>query len=244
MARQPRFILPGYPQHIIQRGNNRNLIFTNDADRLFYLDKLDAACIEFDCSIHAYVLMSNHVHLLITPGMDAGIGKVMQSLGRCYVRYFNWRHQRTGTLWEGRYRASLVETERYLLACYRYIELNPVRAGIVDHPQHYRWSSYGYNARGFGDRLLTPHSLYLQLGSDGPTRRAAYRKLFEDVLSTKTLDSIRQATNGDWVMGDISFRRKVEARIQRQGGPRSRGGDRKSACFRAQQKSIESDPIE
>ena len=236
MARQPRFILPGYPQHVIQRGNNRNLIFTDDADRLFYLDKLKSACERFDCDIHAYILMTNHVHLLMTPTTETGISKVMQSVGRCYVQHFNWRHQRTGTLWEGRYRSSLLETERYLLICYRYIELNPVRACMVDHPQQYRWSSYGYNARGFADRLVTPHSLYLQLGPDAPRRRAAYRALFENRLGTKTLDTIRAATNGDWVMGIDRFRHEIEALLQRQAAPKSRGGDRKSGCFRGHKK--------
>jgi putative transposase len=154
MARKPRFTLPGYPQHIIQRGNNRSVIFGDDADRLFYLDKLKAACECFECHIHAYILMTNHVHLLMTPETVTGISKTMQSLGRSYVQYFNWRYQRTGTLWEGRYKASVLDTECYLLTCYRYIEMNPVRAGMVDHPQDYRWSSHACNAAGHTDPLV------------------------------------------------------------------------------------------
>ena len=132
MARQPRFVLPGHPQHVIQRGNNRNVIFAEDADYCIYKDKLGEACERFRCRVHAYVLMTNHVHLLITPETEQGISKVMQSLGRQYVQYFNYRYQRTGTLWEGRYKASLLDTTQYLLTCYRYIELNPVRACMVE----------------------------------------------------------------------------------------------------------------
>ena len=134
MARQPRFILPGYPQHVIQRGNNRHIIFADAADYRFYRQQLIDARERFSCRVHAYVLMSNHVHLLITPDIAAGIGKVMQSLGRCYVQYFNYRYRRTGTLWEGRYKAAPLDSEQYLLTCYRYIELNPVRAGMVRRP--------------------------------------------------------------------------------------------------------------
>lgn len=142
MVRQSRFILPGYPQHVIQRGNNRHIIFADEADCCFYRDKLIEACERFSCRIHAYVLMTNHVHLLITPDIEAGIGKVMQSLGRSYVRYSNDCYRRTGTLWEGRYKAALLETALYLLTCYRYIELNPVCAGMVARQGDYGWSSY------------------------------------------------------------------------------------------------------
>lgn len=236
MARKPRFTLPGYPQHIIQRGNNRNVIFADDADYRFYLSKLKAACERFDCRIHAYILMTNHVHLLMTPGTETGISKAMQSLGCCYAQHFNWRYQRTGTPWDGRYKASLLDKEHYLLTCYRYIEMNPVRAGMVDHPRHYRWSSYAYNAAGHTNQLVTPHSLYLQLGPDGPRRRAAYRALFENSIETKTLTAIREATNGDWVIGNARFRNEVEALLLRQAAPRSKGGDRKSGSFRERQK--------
>jgi putative transposase len=235
VARQARFNLPGYPQHVIQRGNNRSVIFADDADYLFYLDKLKAACECFDCRIHAYILMTNHVHLLMTPATGTGIGKVMQFVGRCFVQYFSWRYQRTGTLWDGRYKASLLDTERYLLTCYRYIELNPVRAGMVDDPQHYRWSSHGYNAAGNADHLVIPHDLYLQLGPDVQRRCSAYRALFENSIVAKTLGAIRKATNGAWVIGNECFRNEVESLLQRQAAPKSKGGDRKSSSFREQQ---------
>ena len=142
MPRLPRYVLPGQPQHVIQRGNNREPIFYDYSDYRFYLEKLAAACQKHDCSLHAYVLMTNHVHLLITPHSMDGIGKVLQMLGRYYVQYFNYTYDRTGTLWEGRYKATLIDSEQYLLTCMRYIELNLVRAGIEEHPKDYPWSSY------------------------------------------------------------------------------------------------------
>ena len=155
MARQPRFVLPGQPQHVIQRGNNRQDIFRADEDYAFYLEKAEEAANKHECDIHAYVLMTNHVHLLVTPHLENSISKMMQMIGRYYVQYFNYRYRRTGTLWEGRYKASLIDSEQYLLTCMRYIELNPVRAtNMADHPSDYRWSSYGSNATGThgGDR--------------------------------------------------------------------------------------------
>ena len=165
MSRQPRFVLPGQPQHVIQRGNNRDVIFVSDEDYRFYLEKLGLACERFSCDLHAYVLMTNHVHLLMTPHAEDSIGKVMQSLGRYYVQYFNCRYRRTGTLWEGRYKATLLDSDTYLLTCSRYIELNPVRAAMVEAPSDYPWSSYSCNAMGKITSLITPHELYLELGS-------------------------------------------------------------------------------
>ena len=158
MARLPRFVIPGQPQHVIVRGNNREPIFYAEEDYRFYLEKLQQACEKHQCDLHAYVLMTNHVHLLITPHTEDGISKSLQMLGRYYVQYFNHTYQRTGTLWEGRYKATLIDSERYLLTCYRYIELNPVRAeGMVDHPSEYPWSSYRYNVVGESDPLVVPH---------------------------------------------------------------------------------------
>ena len=137
MARLPRYVLPGQPHHVIQRGNNRQIIFNVDGDYRFYLEKLNNACKKHNVDVHAYVLMTNHVHILMTPYTEIGLGKVMQSLGRYYVQYYNYTYKRTGTLWEGRYKATLLDTERYLFTCYRYIELNPVRAGLVEHPSQY-----------------------------------------------------------------------------------------------------------
>jgi len=236
MARQPRFVLPGYPQHVIQRGNNRAVIFADAADYRFYLDKLGAACERFGCGIHAYVLMTNHVHLLITPATVQGIGKVMQALGRSYVRYFNDRYRRTGTLWEGRYKAALLDTEAYLLTCCRYIELNPVRAGMVEQPGQYRWSSYHCNGLMQADPLVTPHDVYLRLGVDAQRRCAIYRELFTRSINAATLELIRDATNRDRLLGNDRFRNAVADLLARQVVPKPWGGDRKSATFQQRRK--------
>jgi len=233
VARQPRFVLPGYPQHVIQRGNNHHVIFADDADRNFYRELLGDACARFGCRVHAWVFMTNHVHLLMTPDDQGGIGKAMQSLGRRYVQYFNTRYRRTGTLWEGRYRAALLDSDAYLLSCMRYIELNPVRAGMVSAPGAYRWSSYRCNALGEPDGLVKVHDLYRQLGSSADSRQQAYRTLFEDVLDEDALLSIREATNKAWVLGNDRFRFVIEDLIRRQSSPRARGGDRKSLEFKS-----------
>lgn len=231
MARQPRYVVVGQPQHVIQRGNNREVIFASDDDYRFYLDKLQDACIKFQCDVHAYVLMTNHVHLLITPQTEDGISKVMQSLGRYYVQYFNYVYERTGTLWEGRYKATLIDTERYLLTCSRYIELNPVRAQMIEHPSRYPWSSYHCNAHGKNDPLVTYHSLYKQLGKTDDERQKVYRQLFQTRIPEKTLDEIREATNKEWVLGNDRFKKKIEELTARQVEPRTRGGDRKSKKY-------------
>ena len=161
MTRLPRIALPSIPQHVIQRGNNRQPCFYADDDYHFYLECLGEAARKYHVSIHAYVLMTNHVHLLLTPAAMTGVSQVMQTLGRRYVRYINHTYRRSGTLWEGRYHASLVQADHYLLTCYRYIELNPVRAGMTDDPAGYRWSSYRCNALGQPDKLIEPHEYYL-----------------------------------------------------------------------------------
>ncbi len=195
MARLPRFVIPGHPQHVIVRGNNRQEIFCAEADYRFYLEKLKAACDKHQCDIHAYVLMTNHVHLLITPHKEDGIGKAMQMIGRYYVQYYNFCYRRTGTLWEGRYKATLIDTEAYLLSCMRYIEMNPARANRVDHPSEYQWSGYGFNALGSSDDLVVAHSEYLRLGRSAEQRQSAYRQLFRSRLSESTVSAIRDATN-------------------------------------------------
>ena len=231
MARLPRFILPGHPQHVIQRGNNREPIFYQDEDYRFYLEKLTAACEKHDCKLHAYVLMTNHVHLLITPNSENGIGKVMQMIGRYYVQYFNHTYNRTGTLWEGRYKATLIDSEQYLFCCMRYIELNPVRAGMADHPRNYPWSSYHCNALGVEDAALSPQLLYRGLGKTVKERQVAYRALFKQPIGEGTLETIREATNKSWVIGSDYFREKIEKQLNRQISPKPRGGDRKSKVF-------------
>ncbi len=231
MARQPRFVLAGQPQHVIQRGNNRDIIFVADEDYRLYLETLTEVCERFDCDVHAYVLMTNHVHLLMTPNRDDGISKVMQSLGRKYVQYFNYRYRRSGTLWEGRYKSTLLDSESYLLACYRYIELNPVRACMVEHPSQYPWSSYGANVRGDENELVVPHEIYLRLGTTDRERHRAYRQLFKSHIDEAMLQEIREATNKAWVLGNDCFKQQVEAMMIRQVSPKSRGGDRKSDAF-------------
>jgi putative transposase len=233
MARLPRFVIPGQPQHVIVRGNNREAIFYADADYQFYLDKLKLACEKHGCDLHAYVLMTNHVHLLITPQKEESLAKALQMIGRYYVQYFNFTHQRTGTLFEGRYKATLIDSEHYLLSCYRYIELNPVRAAMVAHPSEYPWSSYAVNALGMDERaLLVPHSEYLLLGADASTRQAAYRALFKTRISEKTLEDIRESTNKSWVLGSDRFKAQIQAKTGRVTAPRARGGDRKSEKFK------------
>ncbi|WP_025039498.1 REP-associated tyrosine transposase [Nitrosospira briensis] len=232
MARLPRFILPGQPQHIILRGNNRTEIFCVEADYRFYLDKLRLACEKHGCDIHAYVLMTNHVHLLITPYKEQSLSKALQMLGRYYVQFFNHCYRRTGTLWEGRYKATLIDTEAYLLTCMRYIELNPVRAGMVAHPSEYRWSSYGYNALGWVNDLVTPHSEYLRLGRIDEERQSAYRRLFEYPISEESINTIREATNKAWVLGNDRFKQSIQEKLKRQVEPAVKGGDRKSEQFK------------
>lgn len=232
MARLPRIIVPGQPQHVIQRGNNRETIFVVDEDYRFYLEKLGEGCQRHDCELHAYVLMTNHVHLLITPYAEEGLGKVLQWLGRYYVQYFNHRYKRSGTLWEGRYKATLLNSEQYLLICYRYIELNPVRAGMVNHPVDYPWSSYHANALGKPDEYLVPHALYQRLGCSENERQNAYRQLFKHHIEERTLKEIRDSTNKAWVLGNGRFREKVEKLTQRQAAPKAKGGDRRSKAYR------------
>jgi putative transposase len=205
MARRPRSVLPAVPLHIIQRGNNRSPCFASEADYLVYLTLLRQYAAETSCHVHAYVLMTNHVHLLLSSGSTTGPSVLMRRLGQHYVQYFNRRHQRTGTLWEGRFRSCLVECERYLLICQRYIELNPVRAGMVSDPGHYPWSSYRANASGVDDPLVTPHLVYVGLGTHDADRRAVYRHLFQETLSEQLLAQIRHASNSNAPLGPEAF---------------------------------------
>ena len=233
MARLPRLVIPDQPQHVIVRGNNREPIFLANEDYQFYLEKLKQACEKHECDLHAYVLMTNHVHLLITPHTEQGLSKVMQMIGRYYVQYFNYSYHRTGTLWEGRYKATLIDSERYLLTCYRYIELNPVRAkDMAEHPADYPWSSYRYNALGQENKLITPHEEYVKLASTTTERQHAYRDLFNNHLTPQTLTDIRQATNKAWILGSQHFKDKIELQLNRRISPLQKGGDRKSAAYR------------
>lgn len=232
MARLSRFVIPGQPQHVIQRGNNRQNIFRAVSDYKYYLEKLTDAAEKHQCEIHAYVLMTNHVHLLITPQTEDGIGKMMQMLGRYYVQYFNKKYNRTGTLWEGRYKATLIDTENYFLICMRYIELNPVRAkGMVSDPADYRWSSYSYNAGGQNNSLITPHSEYKRLGKTMKERLSRYSDLFNLHIPEVKLDEIREATNKAWVLGSSGFKKRMSKKIERSVESMGQGGDRRSEKY-------------
>lgn len=223
MARLPRYFVKGQPLHVIQRGNNREPIFVHAGDYRFYMECLQAAAERHGCTIHAYVLMTNHVHLLATPASDSSLPKTLQSVGRRYVQYFNYTYGRTGTLWEGRYRATLIDTERYLLTCMRYIELNPVRAGMVRHPRDHPWSSYRAHAYGENTAFLHDHELYQRLGRSAKTRQGAYRQLFRVQIPKAELDAIRAATNKAWVLGNDRFQKKVARRAGRRATPLPRG---------------------
>ncbi len=232
MARLPRFVIPDQPQHVIVRGNNRAEIFCADADYSFYLEKLKSACDKHGCSVHAYVLMTNHVHLLITPHLEQSLGKAMQMLGRYYVQYYNNCYRRTGTLWEGRYKATLIDSETYLLTCMRYIELNPVRAGMVIDPSDYPWSSFQFNALGQTNNLVVPHPEYQHLGKSSEARQSAYRELFKHHLSENSITEIREATNKAWVLGNERFKQRIQEQLVRRIEPKARGGDRKSEQYK------------
>jgi putative transposase len=223
MPRRPRYYLPGVPSHIIQRGNNRAQCFFCDRDFALYLEWLREASVRYGCLIHSYVLMTNHVHLLTTPETRTGISRMMQSVGRRYVQYVNVSRDRTGTLWEGRHRASLVDSERYFFICSRYIELNPVRAAMAAQPGEYRWSSYRANALGAPDSLLTPHVLYLTLGDAPATRQHAYRELFRDEIDDRDLNAIRTTASQGLPLGGDRFREQVDQQLERPISYRAKG---------------------
>lgn len=230
MPRQPRYFIPGIPQHVIQRGVDRQAVFFESDDYDLYLHSLDEAAKRYGCQIHAYVLMVNHTHLLVTPGSERTVPLVMQAMGRGYVQTLNKKYDRTGTLWQGRYKASLVQDDRYLLACHKYIELNPVRAGLVSSPGDYSYSSFAYNANGNFDSLLTPHNIYESLASTADERRAAYRELFVDTIAPEMLSTIRNTTNACLVLGNDRFKDQIEALLGRSVRPGKDGRPRKSDC--------------
>lgn len=215
MARLPRLTLPGYPHHIIQRGNNRQAIFVSGADDQMLLDLLDENARKFSVAIHAYVLMSNHFHLLATPQTADGLPQMMQAVGRRYVRYFNDTQKRSGTLWEGRYKSTLIQTERYLLACMAYIDLNPVRAGLVAHPRDYPWSSHGHYTGQRIDKLITPHALVWELGNTPFAREAAYAEWVHSGISMVQQAALTDSALRGWALGDPDFVADLQKRTQR-----------------------------
>jgi putative transposase len=215
MARLGRYFLQDQPLHVIQRGNNRQAIFFRDEDYISYRAWLTEAAAEYGCIVHAYVLMTNHVHLLLTPRAAHSLPRTLQSLGRRYVRYVNAARGRSGTLWEGRYRAAPIDSEAHFLACCRYIELNPVRARLARRPRDYAWSSYRAHALGAADALVGDHPLYRALGRTAEDRRAAYRALFRTRLDPAFLDELREATNGGWALGSDRFKRQMAKALGR-----------------------------
>lgn len=215
MARLPRLTLADVPHHVIQRGNNRQAIFVDRADHERLLSLLADNAARFGIALHAYVLMDNHFHLLATPNSTTGLPQFMQSVGRSYVRYFNDRHGRSGTLWEGRYRSTLIQTDRYLMTCMAYIDLNPVRAGVVADARDFPWSSHGHYAGLRQDKLLTPHPLYWELGNTPFAREAAYTELVRAGVRSADRDALTEATLRGWAAGDADFLASLQKSTER-----------------------------
>ncbi len=232
MARRPRLFLDGVPIHVVQRGNNRGPVFFDDRDRHAFRHLLLEGCVRLQCAVHAYVLMTNHVHLLLTPTHAGSISQLMQWMGRRYVPTFNRRHNRTGTLWEGRFRSSMIDSARYFLACSRYIDQNPVRAFMVPSATEYPWSSHARLARGVCDDLVTEHAEYRSLGSSPATRQAAYGALCSPPVDVELARGIRSALRRGDVLGSTSFVDDVHQRLRRPTRRLEHGGDRRSAQFR------------
>ena len=229
MARLPRPDIAGVPQHVVQRGNNRLPCFLDDEDRQRYLQCLRESLFRYGCALHAYVLMSNHVHLLVTPPEANALSRMMQTFARNYAGLFNGRHGRTGTLWEGRYKSCLVDSDSYVLVCSRYIELNPVRARMVGGPSEHPWSSYHANALGKPDPLITPHAAWLELDRDPVQRTVVYRALFSEALTAETVAEIRTYLQQQRALGTDRFRSQVEAKLKRFAGVRPAHRPRKKA---------------
>ena len=227
MSRAPRIEIPGIPLHIVQRGNNRAACFFGDVDRRFYLKCLAETARRRSCAIHAYALMTNHVHLLVTPNAPGAASAMLQDVGRRYVRIINEAHGRTGTLWEGRFKSNLIDSETYLLTCHRYIELNPVRAGIVANPSDYPWSSHTYYSSGRPNPLIFEHRAYLSLGTTLESRRIAFLSLFGNPVNESDLKRLRTAVNKGWAIGSELFLDRMEAMVGRSVRPARRGRPRK-----------------
>ena len=228
MARLPRLCLPGIPQHVIQRGNNRQVCFASDEDFAAYAHWLEEYARKYRVHIHAWVFMTNHVHLLMTAETADGISKLMQTLGRQYVRYFNYTYHRTGTLWEGRFKSCVVSAEEYFMQCQRYIEMNPVRAGMVPAPGEYAWSSFRSNGLGQPARLWTPHEVYTALGDTPESRARAYRELFRGHMDLTLLTQIRQAVNQGMALGNDRFKQEIAQLSGRRASTLKRGPKPKS----------------
>jgi putative transposase len=223
MPRCARIVLPGIPVHVIHRGNNRMQCFVSDEDRAFYLHHLARALPRAGCLLHAYCLMDNHVHLLLTPAEAKGCALLMKSVAQLHAHYFNKKHGRSGYLWQGRFKSCLVQAEHYVLACYRYIETNPVRAGMTRAASRYPWSSFRANANGEKSSLVTPHDEYLQLGATPSERQAVYRDFFGTAAGVMVVEQIRSATNGGFVLGDAPFKNAIARALGRRVDARRAG---------------------
>ena len=232
MSRQPRLVIPGQPLHIIQRGNNRMPLFLGNEDFNLCSMLLHGVSERERCAIHAYVLMGNHLHLLATPKDKQSLARMMQSVGLTYARYFNHRYERTGTVFEGRYRSTTIQSERYFFECSRYIELNPVRASIVNNPGDYRWSSFASNVGTKTDALVTPHSLFHSLGNSVVERRATYLALFDVAIDPAIIDSIREATNAGTDVSAAALRKRPKKKRNWLRPTFSHGGDRRGTDYR------------
>ena len=215
MPRRARVVVGGYPMHTILRGIDRSAMFFEESDYRYFLECLREAAAEESVAVHAYVLMTNHIHLLMTAAGDSGVPGTMKRVGQRYVQHVNRTYLRTGGLFEGRFRSSLIEADNYLLACYRYIELNPVRAGMVSSPEDYPWSSYRANALSVADPVVTPHPLYSELATSDGRRLAAYRGLFEKDLNADLVQRLRECTNGGFVLGSSKFEQQIASMVGR-----------------------------
>jgi putative transposase len=229
-------MLSNIPVHVIQRGNNRQRCFYEEDDRSFYLFHLSRLLTKAGCALHAYCLMTNHVHMLLTPNSSHSCAALMKGIGQLHTQYMNRTYGRTGSLWEGRFRSCLVQAEDYLLACYRYIEMNPVRGNLVSHPLEYPWSSYLANAEGKASALVTPHDEYARLGNPEEERRNRYKELVAEVLDSRLIDAIRAATNGNFALGDAPFRQKVSIAL---GRPVSRGSPGRPRVYEKPRNQLE-----
>lgn len=233
MARKPRLVIAGYPMHVVLRGNNRQAIFFSEADYQTYLDCIADALEKYLVDVHAYVLMTNHVHLLLTPYETQALSRFIQAIGRRYVRYVNSVYKRTGTLWEGRYKSAVIDSVGYLLTCYRYVEMNPVRARMVKRPDDYRWSSFNRNALGVDNELIKSHQQYDLLGTTDKQRQENYLSFFNQQLTEDDITEIRHGTLKKSAIGNERFKNEIEKVLGRKLSLDSHGGDRKSKEFLA-----------
>lgn len=231
MARWSRIVAPGLPIHVTQRGHNRDITFHDEEDFACFREILHHASRRAACAVHAYVLMSNHVHVLLTPSHPLGPARMMQCVGSRFVRFWNRRHRRTGTLWDGRFKSSVVDTDRYFLTCTRYIDMNPVRAGMVTDAARYEWSSYRQLAHGIQDDLLTLHPAYKALADTPESRHAAYRAFCQQPAPARATGSIRHAIRGGGAVGEARFLGHLESTLKRPVIRQPHGGDRRGVCW-------------